>query len=135
MLNGGVYTVMEEPTDYETFNGGAAWLGDNGIVYNFNADDAKLFISLPDNATVEIDDFQNGDFGMTFDEEVPPGQDSWMNLPRANIADEHGLFQFTALGFGATADHLADLSGRQTAFDYPGSYDQPDLTAAMSLYG
>lgn len=133
-LTGGVFTVMKEPTNYEVFNGGAPWLGDYGVVYAFNDQSATLHISLPDNSTVEIDDFQNGDFGMIFDASVPGGHGTWDNLPRANIANEPEVGpSFGALDFGTSADHLAHLAGRQLAFDNMGTHMIPDLLAACVL--
>lgn len=133
-LTGGVFTVMKEPTNYEVFNGGAAWLGDHGVVYALNDQTATLRISLPDNSTVEIDDFQNGDFGMTFNASVPGGYGNWDNLPRANISNEPDLGpSFGGVEFGTSGDHLSHLAGRLNAFDNMGSHMAPDLAAASVL--
>ncbi len=109
---------MQEPTSYGVFGGGAAWLGDHGIVYARDEANDKLFISLPDNSTVEIQDVEDGDFGITLDARVANGFDGWSGLPRSNVANEHDFFAMPGQMFGTGTDHLANLSGRPNAFTF-----------------
>lgn len=121
-LAGGTFTVLLEPTNFEVFDGGADWLDSHGTVYEYHADAGTLDICLPDNSLVHIDNFQNGDFGMTFDTYHAPGVHNYDGLPRANIANE----RYEAPEFGGQSfHHLADLTGRADAFMTPGEMHAP----------
>ncbi|WP_319025634.1 calcium-binding protein [Rhizorhabdus wittichii] len=107
VLEGGPFTILDREGGYPFYN----YLDDHGIIYFYAFGTSAMIIGLPTNELIYIDDFTNGDYGITFSE--PPPHEDLAYLPVSNIVDN---------------DEFGDwynLAGRSEALETPGSIPDP----------
>ncbi len=107
ILAGGDFTVIERYNDGSGIAEIGGFLDSHGTIYIRMEAQSAAAIILPNNETIYINDFTNGDFGITFGS-VPDPHD-WGSYPSSNIVDN-----------GLIGDY-ENLSGRAGALASPGS--------------
>ncbi|WNJ88712.1 calcium-binding protein [Bosea sp. 685] len=115
-LMGGEFTIIEEYT--QPLPGGGtsttsigSYLGEHGIIYNYNPLFSNLQIILPTNEVILLQNFTNGMFGLNF--ATAPPSEEWGSVPRSNVVNNGEIYDFH------------NLTGRSAALSAPGSIPIP----------
>lgn len=122
-LTGGAFTVLVEQTHPEVYNGLTGWIDNHGILYDYSEGN-KLSILLPDNSHIEIDSFNNGEWGLSFDAmHAPWDLDGVPRAPTSGLGVPYG-------GPELFWSNLDMLDGRLAAATTAGAIETPSFTFA-----